>query len=122
MIDEGHQDIELKDGERTVEFTGVLLGRSSSAAPGKTRWAEISIYRTVGGKYIVAGVGRTTEDGEVDRHWTQVCERPDGVIERLYLLDQNDSRYLPRVSRNALEQAIMQDGVLRDAFLTERVE
>lgn len=50
----------VHDHGREIDFFGVLLGSSSSYARGKTRWFEVAIYKSQGGKYIVSGVGRTT--------------------------------------------------------------
>lgn len=47
------------DKGRQLDFEGYLLGSSSSFAPGKPRWFIVDIYRTVGGKYIVAGSGKS---------------------------------------------------------------
>jgi hypothetical protein len=121
-MDERLEDYELPDGERHIRFKGVKLGHSSSQSNGKERWSEISIFRTEGGSYVVAGVGRTTLPNETDRHWAQVCERPQGVIERLYMLDHDSSRYLPRTSLQALNQARDRDPALNDAFLVQTVD
>lgn len=42
-----------------VCFSGTLLGAGSSAQPMKPRWFEVRIFRTDGGRYIVAGAGRS---------------------------------------------------------------
>lgn len=110
------------DGEREIRFKGQRLGHASSYQRGKSRWAEISIYKTHGGNYIVAGVGRSTVPGEVDRRWAQVCERPHGVIEKLHMLDDDGSRYLPFTSKRALEEARAIDHDLDRAFMVEVVE
>lgn len=120
--DEGHRRFTLHDGEREVQFTGVLLGEASSFRRGKSRWSEIKIFRTRGGNYIVAGVGRSTVPNESDRFWTQVCERPHGVIEKLHMLDEDGARYIPHTSREALEQSTLNDEELRSAYRVEVVD
>jgi hypothetical protein len=47
------------DKGRQLDFEGVLLGTSSSFVSGKPRWFVVEIYKTVGGKYIVAGSGKS---------------------------------------------------------------
>jgi hypothetical protein len=48
---------EVKDGSRTLQFDGVLLGKSSSYRRGSTRWIEFELYRTESGSYILSRVG-----------------------------------------------------------------
>lgn len=48
---------EVKDGNRTLQFKGILLGRSSSRRKESTRWIEFELYRTESGSYILSRVG-----------------------------------------------------------------
>lgn len=48
---------EVKDGARTLQFSGELLGESSSYRKGSTRWIEFELYRTDNGSYILSRVG-----------------------------------------------------------------
>lgn len=48
---------EVKDGARTLQFEGTLLGASSSYRRGSTRWIEFELYRTESGSYILSRVG-----------------------------------------------------------------
>jgi hypothetical protein len=48
---------QVKDGSRTLQFNGRLLGESSSWRKGSTRWIEFSLYRTDNGSYILSRVG-----------------------------------------------------------------
>jgi hypothetical protein len=48
---------EVKDGARTLQFNGTLLGESSSYRRGSTRWIEFSLYRTESGSYVLSRVG-----------------------------------------------------------------
>jgi len=47
------------DKGRQLDFEGFHLASSSSFVPGKARYFVVDIYKTVGGKYIVAGQGRS---------------------------------------------------------------
>lgn len=47
------------DKGRQLDFEGFHLSSSSSYAPGKSRYFVVDIYKTIGGKYIVAGQGRS---------------------------------------------------------------
>lgn len=48
---------QVKDGPRTLQFNGKLLGESSSWRRGSTRWIEFSLYRTENGSYVLSRVG-----------------------------------------------------------------
>lgn len=48
---------QVKDGSRTLQFNGKLLGESSSWRRGSTRWIEFSLYRTDNGSYVLSRVG-----------------------------------------------------------------
>lgn len=107
-----------RDGQRPLSVDGECLGRSSSHRPGKLRWIEVAIFRTESGKYVVAGVGRTSVPGEDDRRWAYVEEAPDDVIRRLERYEQGSesTRYLTRTASSALSQAAEVDEGIRDAF------
>ena len=133
------QKFTVQDHERTFAFHGVLLGHASSESRTKKRWTEMSIYRTDKGTYIISGIGQTRvkkgdriwdDDAktevvaladETPRAWAHVCESAEGAIQRLYLYDNDNVRYMTRIARLALESAIKLDVALRDAFLVEEV-
>ena len=48
---------EVKDGSRTLQFSGRLLAESSSWRRGGTRWIEFKLYKTENGSYILSRVG-----------------------------------------------------------------
>jgi hypothetical protein len=48
---------EVKDGSRTLQFNGELLGKSSSWRKGSTRWIEFELYKTESGSYVLSRVG-----------------------------------------------------------------
>lgn len=48
---------QVKDGPRTLQFNGKLLGESSSWRRGSTRWIEFSLYKTENGSYVLSRVG-----------------------------------------------------------------
>ena len=117
--------LKVYDGDREIRFTGTTLGHASSYPgrdPNKVRWIELSVYKTKGGNYVVAGVGRTNVPGERERRWAHVCEEPEGAIEALHLYDRDGVKYLTRTAREALAQACAQDAALRDAFMVTHIE
>lgn len=109
------------DADRTIRFTGVLLGASSSAAADKKRWSEISVYRTQAGSWVVAGCGMTSIEGENNRCWASVCERARGVIEKLHLYDSHGTRYMPYVAQRALREACDADEDLAAEYALQDV-
>lgn len=48
---------QVKDGSRTLQFNGKLLGESSSWRKGSTRWIEFQLYKTENGSYVLSRVG-----------------------------------------------------------------
>lgn len=48
---------EALDNMRPVEFTGWMIGRSSTEYPGSPRWTELRVFRTAGGQYLVQKIG-----------------------------------------------------------------
>lgn len=50
----------VRDGQRELEFDGVLLSSSSSRRNNSPRWVEFELYRTAGGQYVLSRVGRST--------------------------------------------------------------
>lgn len=49
--------LEVRDGSRTLQFNGTLLGASTSYRRGSTRWIEFELYRTENGSYILSRIG-----------------------------------------------------------------
>lgn len=48
---------EVRDGNRTLQFNGVLLAKSSSRRSDSTRWIEFELYITESGSYILSRIG-----------------------------------------------------------------
>jgi hypothetical protein len=47
----------VKDGDRTLQFNGSLLAKSTSERKGSNRWIEFELYKTESGSYILSRVG-----------------------------------------------------------------
>lgn len=62
---------EVQVDKRTLKFDGVLLAFATSYRPGASRWIEFSLYRTIGGSYVLARVGETRLFHTVDCTITQ---------------------------------------------------
>lgn len=50
---------QVRDGSRTLQFEGELLGESSSWRPGANRWVEFKLYKTTSGSYVLSRIGET---------------------------------------------------------------
>lgn len=71
---------QVRDGERTLCFEGAKVASVSSEMPVKDRWSELTIYLTVSGQWILAGVGRSRIPGEVDRPWVVTSDDPVDIV------------------------------------------
>jgi hypothetical protein len=58
---------------------------------------------------------------EVPRHWAQVSEVAEGVVDSLYRFDESGSRYLTGVARRLLDEASEVDGGINDAYRVETI-
>jgi hypothetical protein len=47
----------IRDGDRTLQFNGKLLARSTSERHQALRWVEFELYKTESGSYILSRVG-----------------------------------------------------------------
>lgn len=47
----------VKDGDRTLQFNGRLLAKSTSERRGAYRWIEFELYQTESGSYILSRIG-----------------------------------------------------------------
>lgn len=150
----------IKNGPRTIQFEGRLLGESSSWRPGSVRWIEFAIYRTQQGSYVLSRVGvsrvfhvaacplveRYRLDGvpvdelhsdavsclecnsntlapmvfpEKYRHWAQVSEDPEAILDALYKTDEYGARYLTNVAQRVLESAADADPEIDSVYRVE---
>ena len=113
----------LRDRGRELDFEGELLASESSYAPGKTRWLEVAIYKTVGGSYVVAGIGRSTRENESDREWAQSSTKANAIIERLKLRDDDGVWYIPATSLRAIKRAAeLDEGIYEALYASEHID
>jgi hypothetical protein len=49
--------LQVRDGDRTLQFNGALLAKSTSERRGAYRWIEFALYKTESGSYILSRVG-----------------------------------------------------------------
>jgi hypothetical protein len=110
--------------DQLIRFTGDLLGEASSAPYSRdpTRWHEVRIYRTIGGKYIIEKMGNSSRPDDKIRSTVHVAETAQGAIECLQTTDDDGVIYFTRASREAIEDAIRNDGGLRDAYTVRTID
>jgi hypothetical protein len=156
--------IQVKDGARTLQFNGSLLGKSSSYRKDSLRWIEFELYKTENGSYVLSRVGISViyhcaachlvkryglqevsiDDVDKDRaqqfvpcdvcnpsfeadmifpeknrHWAQVSDDPNAVLEALYKYDNGGARYLTNVAQRLLEQAAAVDKNIESIYKIE---
>lgn len=99
---------ELRNGKgKDIAFTGELLSEVDSrdfrVSPGQaSRWTELRLYETKGGKYICESCGRSSVPGETDRFNISVANNARDVFKMFR------SSYL---SKALFEEAGLQDDV-----------
>lgn len=113
-----HTQYEVRDGDRVLRFTGVLLAESTSRKGDTPRWIEFKLYRTAGGTYILSRIGQTVifhaahcelvpqyrlKPGVVDPTWT-ACEE--------CLPEPEDDRHYPERIRYWAQPIHKPDGVV----------
>jgi hypothetical protein len=150
----------VKDGDRTLQFNGTLLAKSTSERRGAYRWIEFELYRTESGSYILSRIGvslifhgaacslvskyklsdapayelrssaipceECQPDDSLDlifpekyRHWAQVSDNPDAVLDALYKQDNNGAYYLTSVAQRLLQQAAKVDKDIAEVYNVE---
>lgn len=71
----------LRDNKPNIRFSGEELAEATSyhAHNNDTRWTELALYYTKGGKYICERVDLTRWQGERDRYSAAICDTMDEV-------------------------------------------
>ena len=101
-----------RDGDRDLEFRGMLLGEGCIGTDGKsyndsTRGTDVKIYRTEAGSYLASVVQWSAWDGERDIY--RVLRPAAGPEELLALLKEDAGGELGRASKEAWEEAASVD-------------
>lgn len=71
-----------RTGRAPLAFDGETLADASSKWTNgreNNRWHEVAVYRTVGGRYVVAVTYQTQWQGEQDYHWVVEASEPSEV-------------------------------------------
>lgn len=79
---------ELKrTGDRNLFFSGEVAGEATTHHDDATRWHELALYRTAGGKLVVAVQFVTRWQGETDHHSAAVVEDAPSLADWLKRYD-----------------------------------
>ena len=94
-----------------IEFKGALLGSSTTGDSDKTRWTDVHVYRTDGGRFIGHVIGRSIVPNETDLHTVHHSADPDEIIQKMHHKGR-----LPLPSYQALNSAAVNCEDLDDAL------
>jgi hypothetical protein len=101
-----------RPGQVPLSFDGWRIGHFDSRTTMtehqlkyRDRWADVSIYRTTTGKWVVAQIGKTREPGRRERGVITVCETPSDVLEAL----KKREGYVSKTNMTALQDAMEND-------------
>lgn len=75
-----------RTGDRPLQFTGEIIAEAGGrlhAGQEQNRWHEIRVYRTVGGKYVLAVEYCTCWQGEDGHHHSSVHDTTADVAEEI---------------------------------------
>lgn len=59
VLPHGTQRFHVIDGRRPVSFIGWQIGQADSQNGEDVRWTELSMYKTLTGKYVIEKIGRS---------------------------------------------------------------
>ena len=112
------QDYIIKrDGQPPLTFKGDEIGKGTTRDHNSTRWTNVTIYKTKGGKYV-AYIERATQwQGECNHDEAVSRSEAIGIIQWL----KQDGENLGRASQRAVENAAESDANFSAAWV-ERVE
>jgi len=71
-----------RDNDSDIRFRGKIIGSADSRSDyGRgSRWEELVLYQTAGGKYVCLKIGHTRWQGETTRYTAEVCDIIDEVV------------------------------------------
>lgn len=69
----------MRQNGMPLDFAGTMEAFATTRNGNKSRWTEITVWRTAGGKYVLLVSGMTLVDGERERHHGSVHDSKDDV-------------------------------------------
>jgi EXLDI family protein len=104
-----------RNGRPPVNFVGVLIGESSDRNHDSSRWAEVRIYRTRLGRYVVEETHTSRWEGEPSTSNVQTVG-PSATEDLIGWLE-SESGTLSPAAQEAVEQAGERDESLKSAWV-----
>jgi len=104
-----------RDGDAKLRFVGEFVAQATSRAVNAPRWTDHELYRTNGGKYVLATIGRTDRADERERHAAFVCATPVDVREAL----RRGNGRLTNVAKALLTAAEVHDPAFLDVLVED---
>jgi hypothetical protein len=80
--------IQVKDGDRTLQFAGKLLGKSSSQKRDSLRWIEFELYKTESGSYVLSRVGISVVYHTASCHLVKRYNLVEATVQDLKRVDE----------------------------------
>lgn len=105
--------------DRDLNVSGEILVEVTGEKPGSERWTELRLYKTSGGRYVLARERRTVKGGETNIYEAVVCVGARAVLDALY--DEHQTGGLGRLDKELLERAAEKDDEFKH-ILTENVD
>lgn len=115
VTDQAAQTFEVHDRQRRIQFQGWRLARATSFSEDKDRWTDLELYRSLAGKYILAGIGQSTRPDDLTKYWAVVNDDPNVIVSQLTRTDDRGTTYMPEINKRVLLQASEADDALRQA-------
>jgi len=84
MVKGTEERFDVKDGQRPLTFMGWLVAEADSQSGHDVRWTELTLYKTLTGKYILEKIGRSDVFHKPD------CRRKSKGVRHDSLLDATD--------------------------------
>ncbi len=105
------------EGDENLILRGVKWTATGTSDPEETkdRWTDIEIHALTSDSYVVFGAGRSTVEGETDRHWMHYCEDAEALIKALLRPQRGGGRHMPAYADAALKFAAEKDPLVRQA-------
>lgn len=109
------------EGDASVVLRGVKWTATGTSDPDETkdRWTDVEIHALPhggAGSYIVFGAGRSSVEGEVDRHWLHWCMDAETLVRTLLRPQRGGGKHMPNYAEAALRFAAEKDPLVRQAF------
>ncbi len=110
----------VRKGLTDLVFNGQKLADETSDDTGKLRWAEIRIYRTDSGKYVVEQLGMSRVPGDITKIDVRIVDTAPEVVEALRRKKKTSTGpVITHIALDALDAAGALDPAIADASVEQ---